>query len=76
MTLAIRLTPETEKKLALLAKETGKSKSWYARVAIDEYLEEREDVQLALHRLKKEKGETSLREARKKLGRLSFAHPH
>ncbi|MBI5447720.1 MAG: ribbon-helix-helix protein, CopG family [Gammaproteobacteria bacterium] len=68
MTLAIRLTPETEKKLALLAKETGKSKSWYARVAIDEYLEEREDIQLALHRLKKEKGENSLREARKKLG--------
>jgi RHH-type rel operon transcriptional repressor/antitoxin RelB len=68
MPLAIRLTPETEKKLALLAKETGKSKSWYARVAIDEYLEEREDVQLALHRLKKEKGETRLREARKKLG--------
>ena len=68
MTLAIRLTPETEKKLALLAKETGKSKSWYARVAIDEYLEEREDFHLALHRLKKEKGETGLREARRKLG--------
>lgn len=68
MTLAIRLTPETEKKLALLAKETGKSKSWCARKAIDEYLEEREDFRIALHRLKREKGETTLHEARKKLG--------
>lgn len=68
MALAIRLTLETEKKLALLAKETGKSKSWCARKAIDEYLEEREDYQVALQRLKKEKGEIGLRMARKKLG--------
>lgn len=68
MTLAIRLTPETEKKLAQLAKETGKSKSYCARKAIDEYLEEREDFHLAMYRLKKEKGEISLRVARKKLG--------
>ena len=41
--LSIRLEPELEEKLQSLAKETGRSKSHYAREAIRQYLEDRED---------------------------------
>jgi RHH-type rel operon transcriptional repressor/antitoxin RelB len=41
--LGIRLEPELEGKLDSLAKETGRSKSYYARQAIRQYLEDRED---------------------------------
>jgi RHH-type rel operon transcriptional repressor/antitoxin RelB len=40
---SIRLEPELEEKLQSLAKETGGSKSHYAREAIRQYLEDRED---------------------------------
>ena len=41
--LGIRLEPELEVKLDSLAKETGRSKNYYARKAIRQYLEDRED---------------------------------
>jgi RHH-type rel operon transcriptional repressor/antitoxin RelB len=41
--LGIRLEPELEQKLESRAKETGRSKSYYAREAIRQYLEDRED---------------------------------
>jgi RHH-type rel operon transcriptional repressor/antitoxin RelB len=41
--LGIRLEPELEERLDSLAKETGRSKSYYARQAIRQYLEDRED---------------------------------
>jgi RHH-type rel operon transcriptional repressor/antitoxin RelB len=41
--LGIRLEPELEEKLESLAKETGRSKSYYAREAIRQYLQDRED---------------------------------
>jgi len=45
--LAIRLPPEIEKRLDDLAKRTGRSKSFYARAAILEYLDDLEDLDLA-----------------------------
>lgn len=45
--LAIRLEPEIEKRLALLAKKTGRTKTFYAREAILNYLEELEDTYAA-----------------------------
>src|SRR5207302_8340710 len=48
--LGIRLEPELEQKLESLAKETGRSKSYYAREAIRQYLEDREDIRRALRR--------------------------
>lgn len=51
--LAIRLDPEIERRLALLAKKTGRTKTYYAREAILEHLEDLEDGYLALERLKK-----------------------
>jgi RHH-type transcriptional regulator, rel operon repressor / antitoxin RelB len=49
--LALRLPPEIEKRLAALAKKTGRTKSFYAREAILRHIEEIEDAYLASHRL-------------------------
>ena len=51
--LAIRLEPEIEERLEKLAKNTGRTKTFYAREAILEHLEELEDVYLAKQSLKK-----------------------
>jgi RHH-type rel operon transcriptional repressor/antitoxin RelB len=45
--LALRLPPEIEQRLEDLARRTGRSKSFYAREAILEHLEELEDTYLA-----------------------------
>jgi RHH-type rel operon transcriptional repressor/antitoxin RelB len=45
--LALRLPPEIEERLDALAKRTGRSKSYYARQAILEHLDDLEDVYLA-----------------------------
>lgn len=50
--LALRLPEEIEQRLNELAARTGRSKSFYAREAIMEHLEELEDAYLAADRLK------------------------
>jgi RHH-type transcriptional regulator, rel operon repressor / antitoxin RelB len=45
--LAIRLDPKIEKRLAALAKKTGRTKTFYAREAILNYLEDLEDAYIA-----------------------------
>jgi RHH-type transcriptional regulator, rel operon repressor / antitoxin RelB len=45
--LALRLPPEIEARLEDLAKRTGRTKSFYAREAILEHLEDLEDLYLA-----------------------------
>ena len=45
--LALRLPPDIEERLEALAKRTGRSKSFYAREAILEHLEDLEDLDLA-----------------------------
>lgn len=42
--LALRLPPDVEARLEALAKRTGRSKSFYAREAILEHLEDLEDL--------------------------------
>lgn len=49
--LAIRLPPEMEARLEALAKATGRTKTYYAREAILEHLDDLEDVYLAEQRL-------------------------
>ena len=49
--LAIRLPEEVEKRLDTLAKETGRTKTFYAREAILEHLDDLEDIYLAEQRL-------------------------
>jgi RHH-type rel operon transcriptional repressor/antitoxin RelB len=50
--LAIRLPAEIERRLEELAKKTGRTKSYYVRQAILEYLEDLEDFYLAEERLR------------------------
>ena len=49
--LAIRLKPEIEDRLKNLAKQTGRTKTYYAREAILKHLDDLEDRYLALNRL-------------------------
>lgn len=49
--LAIRLPPEVEERLETLARSTGRTKSFYARQAILEYIDDLEDAYLAQQRL-------------------------
>ena len=49
--LAIRLPSDIELRLARLAKLTGRTKTFYAREAILEHLEDLEDYYLATKRL-------------------------
>ena len=49
--LVIRLPQDIEKRLDELAKRTGRTKTYYAREAILEHLEDLEDIYLAESRL-------------------------
>lgn len=50
--LALRLPKELEDRLEAMAKKTGRTKSYYARLAIVEKLEDLEDIYLAEERMK------------------------
>ena len=49
--LAIRLPAEIEERLTTLAKRTGRTKTYYAREAILQYMDDLEDTYLAVERL-------------------------
>lgn len=49
--LAIRLPADVERRLEALAKATGRTKTFYAREAILEHLDDLEDLYLAEKRL-------------------------
>lgn len=66
--LAVRLPHELEERLASLASKTHRSKSYYVKRAIEEFLEDQEDYLEALAVLEK-KGKTyTLDEVKKELG--------
>ena len=66
--LAIRLDPEVEARLDLLAKSTGRTKSFYAREAILEHLEDLEDYYLSVARIKSGSQSIPLSEVEERLG--------
>ena len=49
--LALRLPPDIEKRLEDLARRTGRTKSFYAREALVEHLDDLEDLYLAQQRV-------------------------
>ncbi len=59
--------PKLEERLEQLAQETGRSKSYYVRLAIQQFLEDREDYLLGLARLEKGGKRLSLKEVEKHL---------
>ncbi len=66
--LAIRLDPDTEKRLAQLAKKTGRTKTFYAREAILQHLDDLEDIYLATHRLQRPAKTYSAHDVKRELG--------
>ncbi len=66
--LGVRLDPELEKRLEELASRTGRSKSYYAREAIREYVEDREDYELAVAASRHAAPHISLEELIRKYG--------
>lgn len=48
---AVRLPEETYDRLQLLAKKTGRTATYYIREAIEEHLDDLEDIYLAEHAL-------------------------
>ncbi len=66
--LAIRLAPDIERRLELLAKKTGRTKTFYAREAILAHLEDLEDVYLASERLKRPAKSYRAEEVKHELG--------
>jgi RHH-type rel operon transcriptional repressor/antitoxin RelB len=51
--LAIRLPEDIENRLTALAEKTGRSKTFYVREAIEEHLEDLEDLYLAEQQMTK-----------------------
>jgi len=66
--LAIRLDSEVESRLEQLAKKTGRTKTYYAREAILEHLEDMEDYYLAVEALQNPGKLYSADEAKRELG--------
>jgi RHH-type rel operon transcriptional repressor/antitoxin RelB len=67
--LGIRLGPELEERLERLARETGRTKSYHAREAIRQYLEDREDYHLGLTVLMRREPTISLEKLERRLTR-------
>jgi RHH-type rel operon transcriptional repressor/antitoxin RelB len=66
--LAVKLDPETEKQLENLARETGRSKSYYVKQALTEFLADRADYLEAMAILERSKHRTPIAQLRKELG--------
>ncbi|MBU4267653.1 MAG: ribbon-helix-helix domain-containing protein [Acidobacteria bacterium] len=66
--IAVRIPIDVEKKLAQLAARTHRTKSYYVRKAIEEFLEDEADYLLAMERIQKNNPRISLDELEKKLG--------
>ena len=65
--LSIRLDPDTEERLDQLARETGRTKSYYVREALLRHLEEMEDRYIAIHRLENPGDRVPLEELEREL---------
>ena len=68
--LAVRLDEATERRLATLAERTGRTKTFYARAAIEAHLDDLEDFYLAEDRLRdfREADAISLADLKDELG--------
>jgi len=68
MTLTVRLSAEQERALTKLAADTGRTKSYYVKRALDQYLEDRADYLIALAVLERSERTYSSAEVKRELG--------
>jgi RHH-type rel operon transcriptional repressor/antitoxin RelB len=66
--LTVRLSPKLEAKLNKLVRRTGRPKSYYARQALAEFLDEHEDYLIAVSRLEQQLPAIPLNKVIKRLG--------
>lgn len=66
--LSVEISKDEEKRLEDLAKKTGKTKDYYVRKAIHEFLEDLEDYNLAVERLETIEETYTLAEVEAELG--------
>lgn len=66
--LSVRLTAEQDAMLEKLARETGRSKSYYVKRALDQFLADRADYLIAIAALELEEPRYSAAEVRRELG--------
>lgn len=71
MPVSVKLPHELKSRLEYLAAVTHRPKSYYIREAINEYLEEHEDIFIALSRLETPMSTVSLDDVEKRLGLAS-----
>ena len=73
MATSIRLAPETERRLDLLASQTGRTKAYYLRELIDRGLEDMEDYYLGTEVLERiRKGQERVHTAAEVKAELGF----
>jgi RHH-type rel operon transcriptional repressor/antitoxin RelB len=65
--LAVKLTPTVEKRLERLARRTGRTKEFHAKKAILDHLDDVEDAEIALRRLRKPARRESLEDVARRL---------
>jgi RHH-type transcriptional regulator, rel operon repressor / antitoxin RelB len=70
-TLTLRVEDDLDARLDNLAHETGRSKSYYARLALQQFLEDREDYLLGIAALERREPAMSLDELERELGLAS-----
>jgi RHH-type rel operon transcriptional repressor/antitoxin RelB len=63
--LAVRLPDDVEKRLGILARKTGRTKTYYVREAVIRHIEDLEDIYLSLNRLEKPAKRWSLEDLEK-----------
>ncbi len=64
-TIAVRLQKELNQRLSSLAARTGRSKSFYVKQALAYYLEDMEDIDLAVDRIENPGERVSMEEAKR-----------
>jgi RHH-type transcriptional regulator, rel operon repressor / antitoxin RelB len=57
MPITVRLGESMEKRLEKLARQTGRTKTYYIRQALEEKLDELEDLYIAEHRIEEPESE-------------------
>ena len=67
-TMTVRIEDELDDRLGNLAHDTGRTKSYYTRQALLEFLEEREDYILGMNSLENKGSVLSLAELERNLG--------
>jgi RHH-type transcriptional regulator, rel operon repressor / antitoxin RelB len=66
--MTVRLEDDLDERLENLARQTGRTKSYYAKLALQEFLDEQEDYMLGIAALERREPTIPLEDLEKELG--------